>query len=173
MIPMHVRLNVALAGVLLSTAIVSAQQPVRVEGPRAAKSAAQLVSRDVRTSIHGIALDGDRKPLRDARIRLRNLEVNAIERTATSNTRGEFSFPARPETRYVVEIADASGRVLAAGNVVTAQAGESAGTLVMLTSGLPASGGIFNETAAMVITAATGIGLTVVDPTLPKVSPTR
>ena len=173
MVPMHVRLKVALTAVLLSTAVVSAQQPVRVEGPKSTRAAAQLVSRDIRTAIHGIALDSERRPLRDARLRLRNLELKAIERTATSDTRGEFSFPARPDTPYIVEIADSSGRVLAAGNVVTAQAGESAGTLVVLTSGLPVSGGLFTETAAAVIAAATGIGVTVVDPTLPKVSPTR
>lgn len=173
MTPMHVRLKVALAGVLLSAAIVSAQQPVRSEGPKAAKAATQRLSRDVRTAIQGVALDSGRKPLPSARVRLRNLEVNAVERTSSSNARGEFNFAARPEVPYVVEIADASGRVLAVGDVVSAQANETAGTLVIMPSPLPSTSGIFGETAAAVIAAATSIGLTVVDPALPKVSPTR
>lgn len=173
MAPMHVRLKVALAGAVLSTAVVSAQQPVRVANLKPANAPTQRVSLDIRTVIRGVALDAARHPLRNARLRLRNLEVNEVERTGTSNARGEFSFPARPEIPYIVEITDASGRVLAVGDVVSAQAGESAGTLVMLPSRLPATGGIFAETAASVIAAATSIGLTVVDPTLPKVSPTR
>jgi hypothetical protein len=170
---MHVRLTVALAGVVITTAVVSAQQPVQVESPKQANAAAPRVSGDVRTVIHGVALDSEKKPLRNARLRLRNLEVNEIERTATSNARGEFMFPVRPETPYIVELADASGRILAVGDVVSARAGETAGTLVVLPSRLPPTGGIFAETAASVIAAATSIGLTVVDPTLPKVSPTR
>ena len=173
MAPMHMPLKVALAALVLSTTVVSAQQSVRVENPKPANAATQRVSREIRTVIHGVALDGDRKPLRNARLRLRNLEVNEVERTATSNVRGEFSFPARPEIPYIVEIADASGRVLAVGDVVSAQAGQTAGTLVVLPSRLPATGGMFAETAASVIAAATSIGLTVVDPALPKVSPTR
>ena len=170
---MDVRLKAALAGVVLSTAVVSAQQPVKVENPKVANTAVQRVSRDIRTVIQGVALDGERKPLRNARVRLRNLEVNEVERTSTSSARGEFTFAARPEIPYVIEVADASGRVLGVGDVVTAHAGETAGTLVVLPSRLPATGGIFGETAASVIAAATSIGLTVVDPALPKVSPTR
>ena len=173
MAPMHVRVKVALACVVLSTSIVSAQQPVRPESPRAASADAQRVSRDVRTVIEGVVLDGQRKPLRNARLRLRNLEVNEIERLSTSNARGQFSFAARPEIPYVVEVTDTSSRVLAVGDVITARAGEVAGTTVVLPSRLPAIGGVFGETAASVIAAATSIGVTVVDPTLPKVSPTR
>lgn len=173
MAPMLMPLKVALAALVLSTAVVSAQQSVRVENPKPANAATQRVSREIHTVIQGVALDGERKPLRNARLRLRNLEVNEVERTTTSNTRGEFSFPARPEIPYIVEVADASGRALAVGDVVTAQAGETVGTLVVLPSRLPATGGMFAETAASVIAAATSIGLTVVDPALPKVSPTR
>ena len=173
MASMHVRWKVAVAVVLLSTTVVSAEQPIRHESPKNASADAQRVSRDVRTVIEGVVLDGERKPLRNARLRLHDLDVNEIERTTTSNARGQFTFIARPEIPYVVEVTDASGRVLAVGDVVAARAGEVAGTIVVLPARLPAIGGIFGQTAASVIAAATSIGVTVVDPTLPKVSPTR
>ena len=174
MAPMRVRLKVVLAGVMLSTTVVSAQQSVRPGSIKAANAGAQQrLSRDVKAAIHGMAIDSERKPVRNARLRLRNLEMNEIEQTATSDTRGEFSFVARPEIPYVVEIEDASGRMLAVGDVIVAQVGEVAGTVVRLPSRLPAAGGMFRETASSVISAATTAGLTVVDPTLPKVSPSR
>ena len=173
MAPMHVGLKVALASVLLSTTFVSAEQPVRQESPKSANADAQRVSRDVLTVIEGVVLDGERRPLPNTRLRLRNLDVNEIERRATSNARGQFTFVVRPEIPYVVEVADPSGRILAVGDVITARAGEVAGTLVVLPARLPAIGAVFGETAASVIAAATSIGITVMDPTLPKVSPTR
>ena len=170
---MHVRVTVALAVVALSMSFVSAQQPAPAEKPKAANSAAQRVSRDIRVTIQGVALDGDRKPLGNSRLRLRNLDVNEVERTTTSTLKGEFSFVARAEIPYVVEIADGSGRVLAVSDVISARAGEAARTMVVLPSRLPAASGIFVETAASVIAAATSIGVTVLDPARPKVSPTR
>ena len=82
MAPMHVRLKVALAGVVLSTSIVSAQQAVRPGTAAAkvarqsAKAAAQRAAKDIRSLINGVAIDSDQTPLPNATIRLRNLEDN-------------------------------------------------------------------------------------------------
>ena len=76
-----------------------------------------------------------------------------------------------PDVPYVVEVADQAGRVVAVGDIVTPNAGEVAASVVSLPSRLPALAGLFGETASAVISAATGTGLTVVDPLLPKVSP--
>lgn len=169
MAPMRVRLKVALAGVVLSTTIVSAQQAVRpaaaVHGTRA--------TRNIQSLINGVATDGDRLPLKHASLRLRNLDENVIEQTTTTNEVGEFSFVVRPGIPYVVEIADRAGRVVAVGDIVLANVGEVAGAVVSLPSRTLALAGVFGDTASSVISAATGIGLTVVDPALPKVSPTR
>ena len=177
MAPMHVRLKVALAGVVLSTSIVSAQQAVR-PGTAAAKAArqsanaaAQRAAKDIRSLINGVAIDSDQTPLPNATIRLRNLENNKIEQVVTANARGEFSFVAQPDVPYVVEIADQAGRIVAVGDVIMANAGEVAGAIVTLPSRLPALAGVFGDTASSVMSAATGTGLTVVDPALPKLSP--
>jgi hypothetical protein len=187
MAPMHVRLKVALAGVVLSTSIVSAQQAVRpalsrVEGPgtavvktarQSANAAAQRAAKDIRSLINGVAIDSDQTPLPNATIRLRNLESNEIEQVLTANEMGEFSFIARPDVPYVVEIADQAGRIVAVGDVIMANAGEVAGAVVALPSRLPALAGVFGDTASSVMSAATGTGLTVVDPTLPALSPRK
>ena len=66
----------------------------------------------------------------NATVRLRNLQTNKVEQTTTANERGEFSFAALPDVPYVVEIADYTGRIVAVGDVITAQAGEVAGAVV-------------------------------------------
>lgn len=171
---MLIRLKVALACVVLSTSIISAQQPVRPGTVvRTARPSAKPSARQIQSLINGVAVDSDQTPLPNASLRLRNLDVNAIEQFATANTLGEFSFVARPDVPYLVEIADQAGRVIAVGDVVRANAGEVAGALVALPSHLPAMAGVFTDTASSVTAAATDTGLTVVDPTLPKVSPTR
>ncbi|HET9468339.1 MAG TPA: hypothetical protein VFO48_08005, partial [Vicinamibacterales bacterium] len=118
---MHVRLKVALAGVVLSTSIVSAQQAVR-PGTAAIKAtrqtaiaAAQKSARDIKALINGVAVDSTQTPLPNATIRLRNLEANEIEQIITANKLGEFSFVAQPNVPYVVEIADQAGRIVAVG----------------------------------------------------------
>ena len=170
MAPLYVRLKVAIAGIVLFSSILSAQQAAR---PGIAVRAAARPTRNIQSLINGVAVDGDQMPLKYASVRLRNLGVNAIEQVATANELGEFSFPVRPGIPYVVEIADQAGRVVAVGDVVLANVGEVAGAVVALPSRPPALAAMFGDTASSVISAATGIGVTVVDPALPKVSPTR
>ncbi len=180
MVPMHVRLSATLAGVVLSTSLVSAQQAVPsgttvAKGVKAARqsanAAAQKSASNIRSLINGTAIDSDQQPLRNATVRLRNIDKNEIEQVVTANEMGEFSFIARPDVAYVVEIADQAGRIVAVGDVIMPAAGEVAGAVVALPFRLPALAGVFGDTASSVISAATGTGLTVIDPTLPKLSP--
>lgn len=174
--PLSVRFVVALVGIVLSTSIVSAQEGVRpVSTAKSVRPAVKTVpvraGKETRSLINGVVLDSDRHPLKQVRVRLRNLEINEIEQTAISGDRGEFSFSARPYVPYVVEVLDSTSRVIAVGDIVTTNAGEVAAASVSLPARVPALAGIFAETASSVISAATGTGLTVVDPDLPKVSP--
>jgi hypothetical protein len=174
---MHGRL-MALAGVVLSASIVSAQQAVRPgtagkSAPQPASASAPRAARETRSLINGVAVDSDKVPLPNVSIRLRNLKANAIEQIVTANELGEFTFVTTPDVPYVVEIADQAGRVVAVGDVILANAGEVAGSVVALPAGLPLFAGIFGDTASSVMSAAADSGLTVVDPALPKVSPTR
>ena len=109
-------------------------------------------------------------PLPNATVRLRNLESRRIEQIATANHAGEFTFVARPEVPYVVEIADKAGRILAVGDIITAQSGDVAAAVVSIPSRLPAIAGVFSDTASTIVSAATGAGVTVVEPA-PRLSP--
>ena len=74
-----------------------------------ANAAAQRAAKDIRSLINGVAIDGDQTPLPNATVRLRNLDTNEIEQVVTANELGEFSFIARPDVPYIVEIADQAG----------------------------------------------------------------
>jgi hypothetical protein len=175
--PMHVRLKVAVAGMVLSTAVVSADQAVAAAAAaaktRQTMAAAQKTAKDIKSLINGVALDRSQVPIPNAKVRLRNLEINDIEQVVTADEFGAFSFAAQPNVPYVVEIADHAGRVIAVGDVIMANTGEVAGAVVSLPARLPALAGVFTDTAHSVISAATSSGLTVIDPLQPKVSPTR
>lgn len=171
MAAIFLRLEVALVGVVLCTSIVSAQQSVRTVTRPAVSAGSLRAGGAARSLINGLAVDSDRHPLKNVRVRLRNLDINQIEQTAMSNEKGEFSFAVRAEVAYVVELTDQSGRVVAVGDVVRTNVGEVAGAVVALPSRLPALAGMFGDTASSVISAATGTGLTVIDPSLPKLSP--
>lgn len=174
---MTVRLKLSLVGVMLSTSMVSAQQPVRPSAPgttrQPASATAQRATREIRSLINGVAVNSDQTPVPNAPVRLRNLAVNAIDQIITSNEAGEFTFVTQPGVAYVVEIADQSGRTIAVGDVIVASAGEVAGTKVALPSGLPALAGVYGSSVSSIVAAVIGTGLQVVDPTLPKVSPSR
>jgi hypothetical protein len=172
---MRARFKVALAGVVLSTTIVQADQAVRpVRAPRqSADAGPRRAPRETQSLINGVALDRDQTPLPKASVRLRNLEVNAVEQIVTANELGRFTFVARPEIPYVVEVADQSGRTIAVGDVILTKAGEVAGARLVVPTNLPPLASVFDATAGAVTAAAADTGLTGVDPDLPKVSPSR
>jgi hypothetical protein len=173
---MRLRWNMALVGVMLSTSVVSAQRPVRPVAPAASREPAAAGPRAtsaVKSLINGVAIDSHQKPLPKARLRLRNLEINAIEQNTTANNSGEFTFAARPNVPYVVEIADHAGRIVAVSDVMVANAGEVVGGKVELPSYVPPKSATAVETASTVVSAATDARVTVVDPALPTVSPRK
>ena len=177
---MHSGLKSGLCSAFLAVSAVSAQvgpiaQPIGPIGPDSTiGSLAGRAGAGSQALINGMAIDGNASPLPNATVRLRNLQSNRIEQVSTTNQIGEFSFVAIPEVPYVVEIADYAGRIVAVGDVLTAQAGEVAGTVVSIPTRLPAPAGVFSDTAGAVVSAATGIGLTAVEAiVLPALSPER
>lgn len=161
------QLRMAIVGILLSASVLSAQ---RLSPPA---SSARSAGRIVKSLIDGVVVDRDRNPLPKATVRLRNLQVNQVEQTVTTNRSGEFTFSVTPDVPYVVELVDQTGRIVAVGDVITVATGEVAGALVSIPSQLPALAGIFGETASSVLSAIAGTGLTVVDPAVPPLSPEK
>ena len=169
------KVNLPIVAVLLSAAVASAQsgRPLMPASPtHAVVSGAEIHSGQ--SVIHGTAVDANASPLPNVPVRLRNLVTSEIESTSTANDVGEFTFIVQPDIPYIVEIADRTGRIIAVGNVVTAQAGEVAATLVPVPLKLPALAGVFGETAGSIVAAVAGTGLTAIEANVkPPVSPDR
>ena len=167
-------LKLVALGALLSSATLSAQI-VRPIGPAAPPTTVgPAVPTPGVALISGTAVDAEAVPMPGAPLRLRNLRTNLIEKQANANPTGQFSFVVRPELPYVVEVADAVGRIVAVSDVVVAQAGEVAAAVVEVPVRATAVAGVFADTAGSVISAAAGLGVTVVEAAvLPFVSPER
>ena len=170
----------ALVGVILSCVMASTEQqaplgstvrPALQQGSPSAPAPAGTT----RSIIHGTAVDNRSRPLPGAKVQLRNLQFNEIEQVESANQFGEFTFVVQPEIPYVVEIADRAGRIIAVGNVITAQVGEVAGAVVAIPTGLPALAGVFGQTAGSVVSAASSAGITAIEATMSEtsVSPER
>jgi hypothetical protein len=160
------------AGLIAVTTAAVSSQVVRPLGPLGPSTTLGFSTKDGHALINGTAVDNNSVPLPNATVRLRNLAVNQIEQVATANHAGQFTFVARPEVPYVVEVADRVGRILAVGDIITAQAGDVAAAIVAIPSRVPAIAGVFGETASSVLSAATGTGITVIDPP-PPLSPEK
>lgn len=176
---MRSSLNLGWCLALFAVAGASAQvgpivRPIGPLGPDSTIGALAGRAAAGQAMINGTAVDTNAAPLPNATVRLRNLQTNQIEQISTANQVGEFSFSAVPDVPYVVEIADYAGRIVAVGDVITAQAGEVAGAVVAIPTRLPALAGIFSDTAGSVVSAAAGTGITAVESAvLPLLSPER
>lgn len=122
--------------------------------------------------IAGSVLDQDRKPLPDARVRLRNLRTSQIEQNSTTDRKGEFRFVAEPETPYVVELSDPSGRILTLSEVITLHKGEVSATVLIAGAELPAFAHFFGNAAGLLAVALSGLGVTTLQDA-PPLSPEK
>jgi len=163
---MGVRLSVTVSLLAVMAAGVSSQvaKPAGSLGP---STSVGMSRKDGQVLINGKAVDANAVPLPNATVRLRNLAINQVEQVTTANHLGQFSFVARPEIPYVVEIADRVGRILAVGDIITAQAGDVAPAVITIPSRLPAVAGLFGETATSVFSAAAAAGIPVIDSSSP------
>ena len=167
LITMHSRLMIGLLGIAIAGGPLSAQVSQPANGAMNAAKAVSGRSANLQSMITGTVIDQTALPLLDAPVQLRNLETKRIDRTTTTNHAGEFKFSVQPGVTYVVELADAAGRILAVGDVVTVNAGEVIGTQLSVPGRLPALFG-FGSHAGAVLAAVSALA-----PSLPPVSPEK
>jgi hypothetical protein len=165
------RLSAALGLLAVMTASASSQV-VQPAAPVSAPATSGVALKTSQALINGSAVDITSAPVANATVRLRNLAENKIEQVVVSNEAGQFTFVARPEVPYVIEVADETGRLLGVGDVIIVQAGEVAAALVSIPSQVPAMAGFFGQTATSLLAAVTTLGVTVVDPE-PPLSPEK
>ena len=143
-----------------------ASSPVRRSSANAAGATTSVIT--------GQVLRADsRTPVVFARVRLRNLDNGAIIEKTSADHLGEFSFLVVSRGNYVAELLDNVDRVLAAGEALTLEAGQSVGTLILLPAQAPSLAGLFGNSAAAIVSAAAGMGITAVAATGQPLSPEK
>jgi hypothetical protein len=135
--------------------------PVHAQGSAGlSPQAAQLKGASTtRSMIAGTVSDPQSKPMANARVKLRNLQTGQIDQTAVTNEAGEFHLVALPDVPYVVELADADGRIVSISDVIIAHLGEVAATALTADTRLPALARMFGKTTASLIAAMAGFGV--------------
>ena len=121
-------------------------------------------------AVSGVAQSADKAPLSNFRVHVRNANTGELAGSTTSNQAGQFSFGSLQPGNYVVEIVDATGKVVglspslsvAAGSTVTVTVGATAagalaaaggGGLSMLGLGPLASVAVAGAASAAAVTA--------------------
>ena len=143
---------------------LSAAAWMLVSGPGSARAGTAA-------TVRGVVWNGANSPVVGARVRLRDLESGRVASTSETNDRGEFSFASVARGAYLVEVLSNEGKVLAVGQSFRVEPGETVATFVRLTSRQPWFSGLFSNTAAAVIAAASSVGVTAVSTHAPPVSP--
>lgn len=151
-----------LCGAAISAQAVKSGPPSPAKAGVAPKEPA--VAQHGQGTIRGRAADHNARPLPNAPVRVRNIATMEIDTISTANERGEFNFVVQPEIPYMVEVTDHAGRVIAVSSVIVAHAGEVTTALVTVPARLPALASLLGDTAAAVISAATGVGMTALEP---------
>jgi carboxypeptidase family protein len=158
----------------VSTARTTAQAPTSERPPAAsvrpvtAASSlppARLVpgSKDTMfTSISGNALDSSNAALANHMVRLRDVRVGRIIGTQTTDKAGMFVFDRLEPGSYVVELMAPNQTVLAASDIISVNAGDTATAVVKLAYRVPPYAGIFGNSltsAAAVAAEAVAAGV--------------
>ena len=112
----------------------------------------------------GFAWNADHTPVEYPLLWIRDLQDGLVVASATGTELGEFRFNGLSGGSYLIELVDASDRVLAVGQPLSLLAGETVNTFIVLVDGLvdrfALAGGTgvqrFDESAPAVVQAATG-----------------
>jgi hypothetical protein len=113
-------------------------------------------------SVRGVVWNADNTPLPNAKVRLRNLHTGRVDAAAAANENGQFRFDSLESGSYVIELVGPDGRVIALGQSFRVEPGETVATFIRLGARPPRFAGLFSNTAAAVISAASSAGVTAV-----------
>ena len=116
------------------------------------------------TSITGSAWKQDNSPIPGARVQLRDVVSGKIRAAAVTDETGRFAFTNVEGGTYVVELVDASGKVVTVGHAFVIGPGESVATFVRLGNHVPWFSGFFNNAAGAVVSTASSQGITALAP---------
>jgi len=121
-------------------------------------------------SLAGIAKDNGGNPLAGYTVQLRNVGTGQLAGTTTSAANGAFSFANLPAGTYVIELVDATGKIIAVSVNIPLAAGATLTGIAVTASALGAAGmaagaggigAFFSSTGGIVLLAAAGAGIAV------------
>lgn len=138
--------------------------PVALAWPAASPSA---------TVVSAFVWDAVGKPVANVTVALRNLGTARVERTSNSDEGGHVSFRGIDTGTYVLEVVNARGAVIATGQTLTVEVGESVATFVRLPAKSPWYAELFQNVGAVAVATAAGLGATAVGTTGQPQSPGR
>lgn len=102
---------------VMCAALVVATQPIPVMAAAGARQGQNL------GSLAGTAQDANKAIMSGVKVQLRNADTGALVDTTTSAADGKFSFTGLPVGNYVVEIVDASGKIVGSSESIAVAAG--------------------------------------------------
>lgn len=121
--------------------------------------------------VRGVAWTSDNSPIPNANVRLRNIDTGRVVAASETSTNGQFIFAGVARGSYLVELVSDNGKVLAVGPAFGIEPEQTVSTVVRLPTRRSWYAGMFSNTAAAVIAAASSVGLTAVGTHGPPVSP--
>ncbi len=159
---------------------VSAQQPITVASPSAAKTLNARPLPGPRSSIlsviQGTALNRNDAPMPDTLVRLRDARFGRVVQTQMTDKAGMFAFKVVDPGSYIVELLGTDQTLLAASQILNVNAGDAILAVVKLPLSVTPFAGLLSSsiapTAAMMATQAAATGIAAVVPTSP-VSPNQ
>jgi hypothetical protein len=119
-------------------------------------------------SLSGTAQGAQNQALSGIKVQLRNVDTGALAGSTTSGANGAFSFTGLNPGNYIIEIVDATGKIIGASASMSVAAGQtiSGVTVAAAAAGAvaaaAASGGLgafFTSTAGILVLAGVGIGV--------------
>ena len=120
----------------------------------------------------GISIDTLRRWDRQGRIRTRRDTANRrVVSASETSSDGQFTFAGVAKSSYLVELVSDNGKVLAVGPAFRLEPGQTVSTVVRLPTRRSWYAGMFSNAAAVVIAAASSVGLTAVGTHGPPISP--
>lgn len=125
------------------------------------------------TSILGAAWTADNSPIKQARLRLRNVISGRVEATTIANDAGQFTFENVEGGSYLVELVNEGGKIIVVGHVFTIAPGETVATFVRTGVKVPWFDGFFNNAVSAVSSSAASGGITAIAPVPRPVSADR
>ena len=131
-----------------------------------ATTGSSATSQQASATIAGIAMGAGGTPLADHTARARNADTGLIARVTRTNADGEFWLSDLDPGRYLIEVIDGSGRIVATSALISLGAGAIVGGVAITgapAAGVATTGGVgsfFTSTAGIVLSAAAAMGIT-------------